>query len=76
MGMPEYNEIRKAKGKRKVDQVLETGAEIVIVPCHNCIDQFNDLNKWYEEKSKSKNLHMCTLMERALIMPEKEEAEE
>ena len=76
MAMPEYNEIRKAKGKRKVDQVLETGAEIVIVPCHNCIDQFNDLNKWYVEKSKSKNMHMCSLMERALIMPEKEEARE
>lgn len=68
MAMPEYNDMRKAKGKRKVDQVMETGAEIVIVPCHNCIDQFNDLNKWYPDtKGKSKNMHMCTLMERALI---------
>lgn len=73
MAMPEFNEKRKAKGKRKVDQVMATGAEIVIVPCHNCIDQFNDLNKWYPDtKGKSKNMHMCTLMERALIMPEKE----
>lgn len=73
MAMPEFNEKRKAKGKRKVDQVMATGAEIVIVPCHNCIDQFNDLNKWYPDtKGKSKNMHMCTLMERALILPEKE----
>jgi len=73
MAMPEFNEKRKAKGKRKVDQVMETGAEIVIVPCHNCIDQFNDLNKWYPDtKGKSKNMHMCTLMEQALILPEKE----
>jgi len=73
MAMPEYNEKRKLKGKRKVDQVMATGAQIVLVPCHNCIDQFNDLNKWYPDtKGKSKNMHMCTLMERALIMPEKE----
>jgi Fe-S oxidoreductase len=72
MAMPEFNEKRKAKGKRKVDQVMATGAEIVVVPCHNCMDQFNDLNKWYPDtKGKSKNVHMCTLMERALILPEK-----
>lgn len=75
MAMPEYNEIRKAKGKRKVDQVVATGANIVLVPCHNCIDQFNDLNKWYPEKKVSENMHMCTLMERALILPEKENKE-
>lgn len=73
MAMPEFNEKRKLKGMRKVDQVLATGAEIVIVPCHNCIDQFNDLNKWYPDtKGKSANMHLCTLMERALILPEKE----
>ncbi|MDA8336222.1 MAG: (Fe-S)-binding protein [Peptococcaceae bacterium] len=72
MAMPEFNEKRKAKGRRKVDQVCATGAQIVIVPCHNCMDQFNDLNKWYPDtKGKSKNVHMCALMERALIMPEK-----
>ncbi|HUW63965.1 MAG TPA: (Fe-S)-binding protein [Spirochaetia bacterium] len=72
MAMPEFNEKRKLKGKRKVDQVMDTGAQIVIVPCHNCMDQFNDLNKWYPDtKGKSKNMHMCALMERALIMPEK-----
>ncbi len=73
MAMPEFNEKRKLKGKRKVDQVMATGAQIVIVPCHNCMDQMNDLNKWYPDtKGKSKNMHMCALMERALIMPEKE----
>jgi Fe-S oxidoreductase len=73
MAMPEFNDKRKLKGQRKVDQVMATGASIVIVPCHNCMDQFNDMNKWYPDtKGKSKNLHMCALMERALIMPEKE----
>ncbi len=71
MAMPEYNEVRKAKGQRKVEQVVATGAEIVIVPCHNCMDQFNDLNKWYPEKARSQNMHICDLIERALIIPEK-----
>ncbi|MHB8158136.1 MAG: heterodisulfide reductase-related iron-sulfur binding cluster, partial [Desulfocucumaceae bacterium] len=34
MAMPEFNEMRKAKGKVKVDQVMETGAQTVVVPCH------------------------------------------
>jgi Fe-S oxidoreductase len=72
MDMPEFNEKRKAKGQRKVDQVCATGAQIVIVLCHNCMDQFNDLNKWYPgTKGQSKNMHMCDLIERALIMPER-----
>lgn len=72
MAMPEFNEMRKAKGKVKVDQVTDTGAQTVVVPCHNCMDQFNDLNKWYPDtKGRSKNVHMCSLMERALILPEK-----
>lgn len=71
MAMPEYNEVRKAKGQRKVEQVVATGAEIVIVPCHNCMDQFNDLNKWYPEKARSQNMHICDLIERALIIPKK-----
>ncbi len=71
MAMPEYNDMRKAKGKRKVDQVMATGAKIVIVPCHNCMDQFNDLNKWYPDtKGQSANEHMCALMDRALILDE------
>lgn len=72
MAMPEHNEKRRLKGRRKVDQVTETGAQIVIVPCHNCMDQFNDLNRWYPDtKGRSKNMHLCSLMERALILPGK-----
>ena len=36
--MPYDNE-RLAYGKVKVDQIRETGAEIVVAPCHNCRDQ-------------------------------------
>lgn len=34
-----YNEERLAYGKIKADQIKETGAQIVIAPCHNCRDQ-------------------------------------
>jgi Fe-S oxidoreductase len=34
-----YDEERLAYGKMKTDQIRDTGAEIVIAPCHNCRDQ-------------------------------------
>ena len=34
-----YNEERIAYGQKKADQIKETGAELVIAPCHNCRDQ-------------------------------------
>jgi Fe-S oxidoreductase len=37
-----------ASGKLKADQIKETGAKIVITPCHNCFDQINDLSEAYE----------------------------
>ena len=34
-----YDEERLAYGKMKADQIKDTGAELVIAPCHNCRDQ-------------------------------------
>ena len=34
-----YDKERLDYGKVKVDQVRDTGAEIVVAPCHNCRDQ-------------------------------------
>jgi Fe-S oxidoreductase len=34
-----YEEERLAYGKTKADQIKNTGAEIVVAPCHNCRDQ-------------------------------------
>ncbi|MCB2188518.1 MAG: Fe-S oxidoreductase, partial [Deltaproteobacteria bacterium] len=36
--MPYTNE-RLYYGRKKAEQIRETGAEIVIAPCHNCRDQ-------------------------------------
>lgn len=74
LAMPEYTEYRLMKGKRKADQVKATGAKIVAVPCHNCMDQFNDITKHY--KLGTKNKHVCALVAEALILPGKEEKEE
>ncbi len=45
---PDYKPFRMASGKLKADQIRETGAKIVITPCHNCFDQINDLSEEYE----------------------------
>jgi Fe-S oxidoreductase len=45
---PDYKPFRMASGKLKADQIKETGAKIVITPCHNCFDQINDLSEEYE----------------------------
>jgi Fe-S oxidoreductase len=34
-----YDAERLAYGKVKADQIKDTGAEIVVAPCHNCRDQ-------------------------------------
>jgi len=34
-----YDQERLAYGRMKVDQIRDTGAEIVVAPCHNCRDQ-------------------------------------
>lgn len=45
---PEMKKKRMDSGKIKADQIRETGAKVVFVPCHNCIDQIRDLNKEYD----------------------------
>jgi len=45
---PNYKPFRMASGKLKAEQIRQTGAKIVITPCHNCFDQINDLSEAYE----------------------------
>jgi Fe-S oxidoreductase len=49
--MPMGGEMKKYRlkgGKIKAEQIRETGAKLVFVPCHNCIDQIRDLSKEYD----------------------------
>ncbi len=40
-----YNEERIFYARRKFDQILTTGADMVVVPCHSCHGQFNAVKK-------------------------------
>ncbi|MFH2046444.1 MAG: (Fe-S)-binding protein [Pseudomonadota bacterium] len=42
-----YNEERIAYGKKKMDQIKSTGAAIIVVPCHSCHGQLNNIKKEY-----------------------------
>jgi len=48
LAMSEYNDRRLKIGKIKADQIANTGAKIVITPCHNCVDQLTQLNHTYK----------------------------
>jgi Fe-S oxidoreductase len=44
-GLPEA---RRYYGKRKFEQIMETGADYCLTPCHNCHAQIHDLKEHYE----------------------------
>ncbi len=52
LSMSEYNERRMSAGKIKADQIEATGAEIVVTPCHNCVDQLLQITQAYKLKVK------------------------
>jgi Fe-S oxidoreductase len=56
LSMSEYNERRLQSGKIKADQILATGAKVVITPCHNCVDQITQLNHTYKLGIKIKTI--------------------
>ncbi|MBI4776516.1 MAG: (Fe-S)-binding protein [Deltaproteobacteria bacterium] len=78
--MPMGGEMRKHRlkcGKVKADQIKETGAKVVFVPCHNCIDQIRDLSKEYDLGIKA--IHYKEAISELMEIPEhmipKEEGE-
>jgi Fe-S oxidoreductase len=38
-----YNEERIFYGRRKIEQIRATGAQMVVVPCHSCHGQLNSI---------------------------------
>jgi len=47
-GIGKYRPQRNVALEKKRDQILETGAELVIAPCHNCWDAIRDLEEEFE----------------------------
>ena len=69
--MPMGGEMKKhrlASGRVKADQIRETGAKIVLVPCHNCIDQIRDLIAEY--KIDAKAVHFKEVIAEHMVIPE------
>ncbi|MGD2216686.1 MAG: heterodisulfide reductase-related iron-sulfur binding cluster, partial [Gemmatimonadales bacterium] len=48
MSMSEYTPRRLKSGIVKANQLKETGAEIVVTSCHNCVDGLTDVIRHYE----------------------------
>lgn len=51
---------RRAYGKLKNAQIVETGAHYCITPCHNCHSQIHDLTEFYEGGYHA--VHLWTLI--------------
>jgi Fe-S oxidoreductase len=51
-----FPEARRYYGKRKFDQIMETGADYCLTPCHNCHAQIHDLSEHYGGKYHTTHL--------------------
>ncbi len=71
---PSFKKRRMESGKIKADQIRETGAKIVLVPCHNCFDQIRDLSTEYNLGVKV--VHFKTIMAPMMMLPDEMKPEE
>ena len=56
LAMSEYNERRLKVGEIKANQIKATGANVVITPCHNCVDQLMQINHHYKLNVEIKSI--------------------
>jgi Fe-S oxidoreductase len=66
LSMTRYASRRLEASRVKVEQIKETGAAVVVTPCHNCIDQLSDLNREYKMGIEIKTL--TEIVAEALIL--------
>jgi Fe-S oxidoreductase len=55
-----YQEQRREYGRKKLNQILATGANYCITPCHNCHAQVHDLHEHYEANFYA--VHLWTII--------------
>lgn len=72
--MSEYTPRRLKSGVIKANQMKETGAEIVVTSCHNCVDGLTDVIRHY--KLGMEVTQLVNLVANALVIPERETAAE
>lgn len=56
LAMARYKSRRLEAGGIKAAQIKDTAAEVVVTPCHNCVDQLSELNKEYKLKVQIKTV--------------------
>jgi len=66
-----YTEQRLAYGKKKFDQIDETGADYCITPCHNCHAQVHEISEHFEGKYHT--VHLWTIICLAMGMLDESE---
>ena len=67
LAMSRFARRRIEAGRIKAEQIRRTGAEIVVAPCHNCIDQLTELNKEYKLGVEAKTV--VEMVGNALVFP-------
>ncbi|MBN3036570.1 MAG: (Fe-S)-binding protein [Bacteroidales bacterium] len=70
LAMSEYNERRISIAAMKPHQIRDTGAEIVVTPCRNCIDQPAQINLTYKLGAQIKTL--SEIVADSLVLKEKD----
>jgi len=55
-----FPEARRQYGRRKYEQIQQTGADYCITPCHNCHSQIHDLSEHYEGQYHT--IHLWTII--------------
>ena len=73
LAMTRFAKRRLSTGRIKADQIRATGAEVVVTPCHNCIDQLMELNKHYKLKVEIKTI--SEVVADALVLEKKNSRE-
>ncbi|UCG87940.1 MAG: response regulator [Gemmatimonadota bacterium] len=69
MSMSEYTPRRLKSGVVKANQLKDTGAEVVVTSCHNCVDGLTDVIRHYELNMEVTQL--VNLVANALVIEEK-----
>lgn len=72
LAMTRFSKRRLEAGRVKADQIRDTGAKVVAAPCHNCIDQLLELNKYYKLGVKIKTV--CEIVADALVIKKREKS--
>ena len=67
LSMTRYAKRRLAAGRIKADQIRKTEAEVVVAPCHNCIDQLSELNREYKLGTQVRTV--IEVVADALVLP-------